>query len=173
MTQQQPFDVLRNLDGFQLRRYPSYVLVQAEVSSDFERSGNLGFRPLFRYITGDNAEAAKIAMTAPVIQQERSELEHTVSFVLPEGMDVASVPLPRDASVSIKNVPEHDAAAVRFSGGWSDARFRAKGVALMAAVNAAGLTAVGSVYYARFDPPWMPGFARHNEALVAVETVST
>ena len=143
MTQQQPYTVLRKIDGFELRRYPSYVLVQAAIESDFDRSGNLGFRPLFRYITGDNAASSKIAMTAPVIQQERGKLDNIVSFVLPQRMDVASVPVPRDETVSIKQVPAHDAA---------------------------GLTSVGSVYYARFDPPWMPGFARHNEALIAVES---
>jgi len=41
-------------------------------------------------------------------------------------------------------------------------------VELLGQVSAAGLETVGDVYYARFDPPWMPGPLRHNEVLVTV-----
>jgi len=47
-------------------------------------------------------------------------------------------------------------------------RLASQGDTLMAAVRASGLTPVGETYYARFDPPWKPGFLRHNEALVEV-----
>jgi hypothetical protein len=38
----------------------------------------------------------------------------------------------------------------------------------MVDVKSAGLDAVGNPYYARFDPPWKPGFLRRNEAIVAL-----
>ncbi|MBC7442842.1 MAG: heme-binding protein [Ramlibacter sp.] len=168
MTDKQPYDVLREFPGFELRHYPDYVLVQLEVEGDFQGAGNRGFGPLFRYISGGNQTATRIAMTAPVIQEATSPVTHTVSFVLPHGMDPADVPVPSDAGVHTTRVPAHRAAARRFSGGWSEARFAANGEELLGSVRRAGLTAEGRPYFARFDPPWKPGFLKHNEALVAV-----
>lgn len=107
-------------------------------------------------------------MTAPVLQEPIAENAHTVSFVLPDGTDIASVPVPTDAQASTRGVPAHDVAARRFGGGWSEAKFEENGTAPLEAVERAGLRPVGSLYFARFDPPWKPGFLKHNEALVAI-----
>lgn len=169
MTEQQPFEIERTFEDFELRRYPDHVLVQVTVNGDFLRAGNLGFRPLISYISGRNAEAARIPMTAPVTQEPLGDHAHTVSFVLPEGTDYATVPAPTDASVATVAVAASRVAARRFGGGWTDARFEQNGEALLAAVERAGLKPVGNLYFARYDPPWKPGFLKHNEALVQVD----
>jgi hypothetical protein len=168
LTAHQPYRLLRELDGFELRRYPECVLVQIHVEGDFDRAGNRGFRPLFDYITGDNASAAKFSMTAPVIQQESNDQGNVISFVLPEGTNRDTIPAPRNSRVTTTVVAAHTAAASRFRGRWAESVFRDKGVKLLAMVLAAGIETVGDVYYARFDPPWMPGPLRHNEVLVTV-----
>jgi len=168
MTEQQPYTVLKEFDGFELRRYPESVLVQVQVDDDFDRAGNRAFRPLFDYISGDNRTATKFSMTAPVIQQEVAHQRSMISFVLPDGIDRGAIPAPRDSRVATTVVPAHTAAAARFRGGWSESLFRRKGAELMKAVAAAGLAITGEVSYARFDPPWMPSPLRHNEALITV-----
>ena len=168
MTEQQPYDVVRTFEDFELRRYPAYVLVQVDVAGDFGRAANAGFGPLFRYISGSNEAAARIPMTAPVLQETQSESSHTVSFVLPSGMDVASVPVPADAQVSVRNVATHLAAARKFSGAWSEARFAENGTTLLESVRREGLTPAGGLYFARYDPPWKPGFLKRNEALIVI-----
>jgi hypothetical protein len=168
MTEHQPYDVVRDYDGFELRHYPQHVLVDAVVRGDFFAAGNRGFGSLLGYISGNNAAAQRFAMTAPVMQAPRSEVEHTVSFVLPAGVDVKSVPAPRDAVLSTRVVPPHTVAARRFSGGSSEPRYDENAAALLAALAREKLTPSGSVYFARFDPPWKPGFLRHNEVLVAI-----
>jgi hypothetical protein len=110
----------------------------------------------------------KIAMTAPVLQETRGEETHTVSFVLPAGMTIADVPLPSNARVSTKHVAAHEAAVMKFGGGWNGDRFQENGDILQKKVHEAGLTAVGNVYYARFDPPWKPWFLKRNEVLIAL-----
>jgi len=170
MTQKQPFTVTRAYPGFELRHYPEYVLVQVAIDSDFATGANLGFRPLFGYITGNNEASTKFSMTAPVIQEESGGTSQIVSFVLPEGVDVSRVPMPRDAAVSIKHVEPHQAAVQQFAGGWSERRFRERAEALLTAVQQAGLNTEGSPYFARFDPPWKPGFLKHNEVLVKIGT---
>jgi hypothetical protein len=32
-----------------------------------------------------------------------------------------------------------------------------------------GLETVGNLYFARFDPPWKPGFLKRNEVLIRVK----
>ncbi|WP_306816797.1 MULTISPECIES: SOUL family heme-binding protein [Microbacterium] len=68
MTEQQPYDVVRAFDGFELRRYPQHAVAEVMVDGRFEDAGNRAFRYLFSYISGENEPAAKVAMTAPVIQ---------------------------------------------------------------------------------------------------------
>ena len=129
-------------------------------------AGNIAFSPLVRYISGNNTSGERMAMTAPVIQETAQNNRHTVSFVLPAGMDPASVPVPRDARVRTTPVGTHLAAVRKFGGGWNEKRFNENGEALVAAVRGAGLQTEGDVYYARFDPPWKPGFLKKNEALI-------
>lgn len=169
MTKMQPFEIERIFDDFELRRYPDHVLVQVTVPGDFQRAGNRGFRPLFDYISGGNASATRIPMTTPVTQEPRGPESQTVSFVLPEGTDPATVPVPTDATVSTVAVPAGLVAARRFGGGLSDARFEQNGERLLAAVERAELRPIGNLYFARYDPPWKPGFLKHNEALVRVD----
>ncbi|TFD34406.1 heme-binding protein [Cryobacterium sp. TMT1-62] len=168
MTEKQRYDVLRQYADFELRHYPRTVQVQVEVAGDFSAAGNRGFGPLFQYISGNNQTSTRLAMTAPVIQETTTPQSHTVSFVLPDGMPPAEVPVPRDAQVSTKEVPERTVAARRFNGGWSEERIAQNGTLLVDAVSREGLLLAGRPYFARFDPPWKPGFLRHNEALIAV-----
>ena len=167
MTEQQPFELVKRFDGFELRNYPEHVLVEVITRGPFVQAGNIAFQPLVSYISGRNLERKKFAMTAPVLQSPNAtDDEHRVAFVLPAGLSAADVPPPVDGYVTTRIVPEHLVAAVRFGGGWNEERFKSEGAKLKAAVLAAGLAVEGDVYYARFDPPWKPGFLKHNEALI-------
>ena len=165
MTEIQPYVVESEHDGFEVRSYPEHLLVEVDVDGDFFEAGNRGFRPLISYISGDNAGKTKVAMTAPVIQAPVGE-RYTVSFVLPDDMDTASVPVPTGAGVRTRVAPAGRVAARRFSGGEDEARFADNALRLAAAVAASGLSTVGVPYFARYDAPWKPGFLRRNEALL-------
>lgn len=165
MTGIQPYVVESEHDGFEVRGYPEHLLVEVDVGGDFFEAGKRGFRPLISYISGNNAGRSTIAMTAPVIQTPVGE-RYTVSFVLPDDMDVASVPVPTGAGVRTRAVPAGRVAARRFSGGADEARFADNALSLVAAVVASGLATVGVPYFARYDAPSKPGFLRRNEALL-------
>ncbi len=168
MTEQQPYSVVSSHGAFEVRRYPHHMLVQVDVRGGVAAGAGAGFGPLFQYISGANAAGQSISMTAPVLQQQQSTSTQTVSFVLPAEMSAARTPAPRDPRVRTTAVGERLVAARRFSGSARAGHFTEQGELLMAAVHAAGLHPVGAVYYARFDPPWKPGFLRHNEALVEI-----
>jgi hypothetical protein len=174
MTQIQPYTVLLALGpGAELRRYPAHTLVSCDVGGDFDSAGNRGFGPLVRYISGANQKGQQIAMTSPVIHAPHSEATHTISFVLPEGMNPADAPRPADGRVEVHAVPPRLVAALRFSGGWSKERADRKAEALIGLLEGSGLQPAGSVFYGRYDPPWKPGLLRRNEALVEVVEPST
>jgi len=168
MTEQQPYRVVEKFSDFELRDYPDYTLIEFEVTGDFMSAGNAAFYPLVNYISGRNEAGQKMAMTAPVLQATRADVHHTVSFVLPSNMKPEEVPVPKDARVRVNHVAGHRAAVRSFGGSWKEARFMENADRLRAAVAAAGLLAEGNVYFARFDPPWKPGFLKKNEVLLRV-----
>jgi hypothetical protein len=169
MTEHQPYELIAKEAGFEIRHYPSYVLVQVKTRGEFNSAANRAFSPLVNYISGRNQSRTKFAMTAPVLHAPNPKAtEHIISFVLPANVDLKSIPLPVDAEVSTTIVQPHYAAAIKFRGLANYEHFNSLGEQLRNLVESAGLKAVGDPYYARFDPPWKPGFLRHNEALIAL-----
>lgn len=168
MTEKLDYKVLEVRDEFELRSYPEHILAQVSVYGDFINAGNRGFGPLLGYISGNNATGTKLAMTAPVIQEETGAGLHAVSFVLPKSTDPHRVPIPRNSHLSIVHMTPCIVAARRFSGSWKSERFNKERDALLASVLEAGLQAHGQPYSARYDPPWKPGFLKRNEVLVRV-----
>ncbi len=166
MTEVQPYVVERSYDGFEVRRYPEHQVVEVDVDDSFFEAGSRGFRPLIGFISGNNADRQQIAMTAPVIQSPRPSGAQTVGFVMPKTMDAAAIPTPTDPAVRSRTVAGGLVAARTFSGGSSTARYEDNAAELLAALVREGLTPDGDVYFARYDPPWKPGFLKRNEALV-------
>jgi hypothetical protein len=189
VTEQQPYEVLERHDGFELRRYPAHVVAEVHVRGTFDSAGTQAFRPLFRYISGENrssrsvamtapvvqaAEAAsaaeresseKVAMTAPVVQQAEGDGRFVVAFVLPASFTEETAPVPTDPDVRIRTVPERLAAARRYSGRWSESGYRQQVSALVEALERAELTPVGAPTFARFNAPFTPWFLRRNEVV--------
>ncbi|KKJ93415.1 heme-binding protein [Micromonospora sp. HK10] len=185
MTERQPYRMLARHPGFELRRYPAHLVAEVRVDGSFTAAGNAAFRPLARYLGGANrsrgelsvtapggpapAGSERIAMTAPVVQEEGDRPDcWLVRFVLPAGSTPATLPEPVDPRITIRELPEELAAAMRFSGRWTDRTFARRATALGRAVIAAGLRPTGAVRYARFDPPWTPWFLRRNEVVLPV-----
>jgi hypothetical protein len=179
------YTVVKEVEGIEVRQYASYLVAETEVSGSREDAGNAGFRPLAAYIGGKNKGERKIAMTAPVAQQEGAKISMTapvaqqerpggggatwvVQFMIPSEYTLATVPEPLDPAVRIREVPARRVAALRYSGSWSAERYEEKLAELRAAMEKAGLRAVAGPVWARYDPPFLPWFLRTNEILVEI-----
>jgi hypothetical protein len=170
MTEEQPYTLISKEKGFEIRHYPSYVLVQVQTQGEFSRAASMAFRPLVNYISGSNQTREKFAMTAPVIHApDKQAKNHIVSFVLPKDVSIKDIPLPADAQVSTIQVDPHYAAAIKFRGLAGYEHFKSFGDKLLNSIKAGGLSPDGDPYYARFDPPWKPGILRRNEAIVSLK----
>lgn len=170
-------------DGdFQVRRYAPQVVAETVVDASLEEAGNVAFRALFRYISGENRARREIAMTAPV-GQERSGRKiamtapvgqtavsnrWSVTFMMPAASTLATLPEPNDDKVRLREVPGRRMAAVRYSGTWSGRRYERNLARLREWVKVQGLVADGDPVWARYNPPFTLWFLRRNEILLPV-----
>ena len=183
-TEEAPYKVLKSDDIFELREYEPHILAEIFVDADLEGAGNKAFRPLFKYISGENRSRAKISMTAPVSQeskgekismtapvsQEKVEGKWAVSFMMPASYTMETIPVPDDPTIKLRQVPARRIAAVRYSGFWSEEKYLLNKEKLEVWVRDNGLTATGEPVWARYNPPFTLWFMRRNEILIPVVT---
>ncbi|MCU1444857.1 heme-binding protein [Cryobacterium sp.] len=168
MTEQLPYTVVRAFPCFDVRHYPACVLVQVRVDTGVGRAAAAGARPLYRYLSGGNQAGTSFPVVGPLLQEPAGERGHVVSVPLPPDNDPGTVPLPLDGAVRLRPVPAHEAAVLRFSGGWTGKRLLEHGRDLLEHVRASRLEPIGAVYFARLQPTWKPGLLARSEALVRV-----
>ena len=169
MTEQQAYDALAAYPDFELRFYPEHLVAEVEVGAPFELAGNVAFPRLARYIGGHNRSSRKMAMTAPVVQQQSpGNRRYVVGFVMPPVISAEDLPDPLDSAVHTRLVPAETAAVLRFSGRWSRTSYEKRTAQLLEALETIGLEVAGAPRYARFDPPWTPWFLRRNEVVVPI-----
>lgn len=150
---------------FEVRLYEPMLLA---VSQNNDLKGTSGFNQLFNYISGSNKESRKIAMTAPVINNLDND-QPTMAFVMPKQYSLENLPKPHHSELQFKQIPERYMAAITFSGNISQAIIEEKKNELMEWLKEKQITAISSVELARYNPPFIPGFIKHNELLVEVK----
>jgi hypothetical protein len=169
MVEQAKYEVLREINNIEIRHYPSLVIARVD------GYGDGGFNLLFNFITGNNRQKSKIAMTTPVVSEQiamtapvLSESD-SIGFVMPEGLTLETTPEPLDERVKIVEIPERVVAALKFSGRWSNLIFKKKAKELLKELTKAGIKTVGQVFTMRYNGPFTPWFMRRNEVAIEVE----
>ncbi|WP_282003197.1 SOUL family heme-binding protein [Geotalea uraniireducens] len=183
-TDEAPYTVIKTDDIFELREYATQVLAEIIVDGDLDGAGNKAFRPLFRYISGENKSRGKIAMTAPVSQEQTGEKismtapvsqqsvqgKWAVSFMMPASYTMENLPIPDDPDIKLRQVPARRLAAVRYSGTWSEKNYLEYKERLENWIRENGLEISGEPVWARYNPPFTLWFLRRNEILIPVVT---
>jgi effector-binding domain-containing protein len=168
----------------EIRDYSASIVAEVTINGSFEDASNVAFRKLFKYISGENSSRSKIAMTAPVSQEARSEkIDMTapvsqtatgqgwaVSFMMPASFTMDTTPLPADKSVKLREIPAYRAAAIRYSGTWSEKRYQEHLNILQKWVEQHNLEITGQPVWARYNAPFVPWFMRRNEILLPITT---
>jgi hypothetical protein len=163
MTAHQKYRIIKKYEGFEAREYLSCIVADVTVESDRDSAGNIGFRPLVKFISDSS-----IAMTAPVIQEEAGKGKWRITFVMPAGAELADLPMPTDSQVTLRTLPAHTAAAMRFNGRTTEATITTREKQLRELIELNNLQAQGTMRVARFDPPWKMPISRHNEIIIPI-----
>jgi len=169
------YTVVMSEGGFEVRDYAELMLVSTGMQ--FSSQGSDGsFSRLFRYISGDNGEQQKVAMTIPVFMQRgnirsdgSAKQPGQMAFVVPRQVAKTGAPVPGNAQVSLRQRSSGKFAVLRFAGRMEDILLDEQESHLRAWMEQQNLKAAGPVEYAGYDPPWTPGFLRRNEILIRVE----
>lgn len=164
------FERTDQLEEVEVRIYERHLLASIDVNGSFEDAGNAAFRPLFRYISGRNAEEEEIAMTAPVIQSasRKDDADWTVSFVMPASLLNTGAPNPTAQQVEIIERAEQLIAALPYSGSWRTSLFEEKKEQLIQRLAQSEYSVCGEVMWARHNAPFTPWFLKKNEVLIPV-----
>ena len=171
--------------NFEIREYASYLVAEVFMEGeDFDEASGDGFRILADYIFGNNlshsasvqmagkAEAASenIAMTAPVqMDQGEQPDQWRMAFSLPSKWNLETAPVPNDQRVNLREILPERMVVLQFSGRMGARDLEEKEQELRQWATKQGITVVGSVRTARYDPPWTLPFLRKNEVQLKVE----
>lgn len=163
-----PFEVKEKTEEYELREYAaSHWVTTALTGIEYKPAQYQMFMKLFRYISGNNADQKKIAMTCPVIvriipgQGPACESNFTMSFYVSPSEGTPSAP--SDPTVSISKLPALQAYAAEFSGFANEEKYIEHATALGKALDKAGKKFEKAYFYtAGYDAPFKL-FNRHNE----------
>lgn len=169
-------------EALEIRQYKTSIIAEVIVNDSFEDASNSAFRKLFKYISGSNSSRSKMPMTAPVTQkpqaekiamtapvgQRAAEEGWAVSFMMPASYSMETIPLPVDPSIVLKEIPAHRAAVIRYSGTWSETKYKKHLALLQNWIEQNSLEPTGQALWARYNAPFVPWFMRRNEILIPI-----
>jgi SOUL heme-binding protein len=171
----------------EIRHYGPRVAAETIVTADEVAARSDGFRRLAGYIFGGNQVQEKIAMTAPVAQQDgaaRGEVipmtapvsasasgkgEWLIRFFMPAGKPIESLPQPNDQAVQLVTVPAETVAVRRFSGSTGSGAVARETAQLRRTMKETGFEPIGALVSWFYDPPWTLPVLRRNEIAIPVE----
>ncbi|KAL2345232.1 hypothetical protein Fmac_006517 [Flemingia macrophylla] len=187
------FKVLSRRDQYEIREVEPYFVAETTMpgKDGFDFSGaSRSFNVLAEYLFGKNTMTEKMEMTTPVFTSKnqsdgvkrdmttpvlttksRDQDKWKMSFVMPSKYG-ANLPLPKDSSVRINEVPRKIVAVVSFSGFVNDEEVKQRELKLREALKSDSQfkTKEGtSVDVAQYNPPFTLPFQRRNEIALEVE----
>ena len=112
-TEEAKYSVISKDKKIEIRHYTPQVIAETIVNADIEEAGNIAFKRLFGYISGNNITQSDIAMTAPVgqkiaseeiamtipVRQEKLKSGWAVNFKMPNSYTIETLPRPSDARI--------------------------------------------------------------------------
>eukprot|EP00262_Sarcandra_glabra_P009065 TRINITY_DN23050_c0_g1_i1.p1 TRINITY_DN23050_c0_g1~~TRINITY_DN23050_c0_g1_i1.p1 ORF type:complete len:298 (-),score=41.81 TRINITY_DN23050_c0_g1_i1:256-1149(-) len=187
------FRMLSRMEQYEIREIEPYFIAETTMpgKNGFDFNGSAqAFNALAAYLFGKNTTSKRMEMTTPVITRkdlsdgEKMEMTTPVitkrsedqdkwqmSFVMPSKYG-DKLPLPKDPSIRIKEVPRKIVAVASFSGFVTDDEVQRRELKLRRALSSDVDFQVkenASVEVAQYNPPFTLPFTRRNEIALEVE----
>ena len=162
-TEEPPYDIVHKNDIYEVRNYSDRLVVQV-----LNKGDNNSFRKLFNYISGQNKNSEKIAMTIPVTQTKENG-EQYMQFYLPSKFNKETMPIPTNPDIEIATIQEGYYAVIRYSGNARDKNFDRHAQILRTSLIEDKVEILGPSIKAIYNGPFTLPIMRRNEAMFKVE----
>jgi hypothetical protein len=180
-VEQPKYVEVQSQGNIQIRDYGPMIMAEAQVSGERKEAINQGFRIIADYIFGNNVSKNKIAMTAPVVQQQNEKVAMTapviqegsarqwkVRFVMPASYTMDTLPKPNNDAVKLLEIPGKRFAVISFSGMAGETSLKDRTNELSKFIADNKLKTLSEPSFAFFNPPWTLPFLRRNEVMIEV-----
>jgi hypothetical protein len=157
------YDVVHKTDIYEVRYYSDRLVAQVTNKGD-----NNSFRKLFNYISGENKNSEKIAMTIPVTQTKKDG-ELFMQFYLPSKFNKETTPIPTNPDLEITTISEGYFAVIKFSGRSSDKNFEKHNKILKQKLLDDKIPINGFAVRATYNSPFTLPPLRRNEAMFSID----
>jgi len=192
------YKVVAKKDGYELRKIQPYLTAHVDLVGSYEQTINEGFKILFAYISGNNHTRACMALKKPLLQEacqkgvslpmmapvtvdERTKISMTapltseniqeryrISFVLPQGYTLETVPQPRDQRIILEAEPAKIIAVYPFTWYPTAQRVEEQKAVFAQMIKRDGLCVRSGISLARYNPPFVVPFFMRNELIVEI-----
>ena len=163
-----PYKVISEEGEIEIRQYGEMIVAETVVEGSYGQTSGAAFSRLAGYIFGKNRAKQKIAMTAPVLQEKKGNA-WVMSFVMPEGSTLETLPVPLDPAVKLRLVQGKKVGVIRYSGLHSENNLRNYAEKLTLWLEKKGNRVLSAPRAASYDPPWTIPFLRRNEVHIDIE----
>ena len=157
------YNVVQKNDIYEIRYYSDRLIVQVANKGD-----NNSFRKLFKYISGENKNSEKIAMTIPVTQTKNND-QMFMQFYLPSKFNKETTPIPANPDIEITTIKKGHFAVIKYSGRSSDKNFEKYSKILKQKLLEDGISIKGNAIKATYNRPFTLPLLRRNEAMFNVD----
>jgi len=157
------YDVVHKTDIYEVRYYSDRLVAQVTNKGD-----NNSFRKLFNYISGENKNSEKIAMTIPVTQTKKDG-ELFMQFYLPSKFNKETTPIPTNPDLEITTISEGYFAVIKFSGRSSDKNFEKHNKILKQKLLDDKIPINGFAVRATYNSPFTLPPLRRNETMFSID----
>lgn len=172
MAEQRSYQIQRKEASIEIRYYPKVMVAEVSVEGSRKAAASTAFRSLFNYISGGNSQNQKIAMTAPVSQQEVSQNNWKVQFFMPSNLTKKTTPQPENKSIVVYELKATTMATLTFSGRATQKHLLIETQKLKDFLEREKINFKDEVIYSFYDPPFKPWFLRRNEVGFVLESSS-
>tara|TARA_B100000214_G_C23867220_1_gene580844 strand:+ start:267 stop:770 length:504 start_codon:yes stop_codon:yes gene_type:complete len=162
-SEEAKYDIIKKNDIYEIRYYSDRLIVQVASKGD-----NSSFRKLFKYISGENKNSKKIAMTIPVTQTNKDGKMY-MQFYLPSKFNKETTPLPNNPDLEITTISEGYFAVLKFSGRSSDKNFEKHNEILRKKLLEDKISIKSSPIRATYNSPFTLPPLRRNETMFNID----
>lgn len=173
MAEEIEYSVIKQEGNIEIRQYSKVMIAEIIVKGKREDVISSAFRPLFKYIQGNNVSrdnsSQKIPMTAPVSHYKAGKDEWKVQFYMPNTMTEKNTPSPNNTSIKIKTFESQKIAAIRFSGKATNTSILKHEIKLKSYLEKNKISYNPIPIYAYYNSPFSLPFLRRNEVLFRIK----